>query len=94
MKNFLRPESLNRLDDEIARLLEQMQQMETPTDEYAKLADRVKTLCQARECKNERAISSDALLAIGANVIGLLIILNFEKTGSITSKAFSWIWKK
>jgi len=93
MDKFLRPRGLNALDEEIARLVNLLKSTEPTEDNYAKIADNLKVLCDAREKKNDRVISTEMLVGVAANIVGLLIVLNFEKTGVITSKAFSMLWK-
>lgn len=93
MDTLLRPKGLKALDVEIERLVNQLACMSTVEPEYAKVADNLKVLCEAREKRNDRVISSEALLTVGANILGILLVLNFEKTGVITSKAFGMLWK-
>ena len=82
------------MDEEIERLVHQLGCMNPEQPEYAKTADNLKILCEARSMKNDRSISSEALLAVAANLIGILVILNFEKTGVITTKALSFLGRK
>lgn len=93
MDTFLRPKSLTAMDEEIERLVNQLKCMSPVEDDYAKVADNLKVLCEAREKKNDRVISTEMLVGVAANIVGLLVILNFEKTGVITSKAISFLWK-
>lgn len=95
MENILKTKSQRALDAEIERLSKKLSEMDDPAHEnYAKISDNLRVLCEAREKKDPASISYEQMLAIGANIVGLIMILNFEKTGSITSKAFGWIWKK
>lgn len=45
------------------------------------------------EKKKSRTISPDTMLIVGANIVGILLVLNFEKADVITSKAFGLIGK-
>lgn len=94
MDTFLRPKGLNAIDDEIARLAKELSEIQDPTDErYKKISDSLFVLCSAREKKNDRALSSETLANIFGNIVGILLVLNFERTGVITSKAISFLWK-
>lgn len=93
MDKFLRPPGLTALDKEIERLVNQLGDMSTVDDNYTIVRDHVKVLCEAREKKNDRAISTEALIGMGVNLLGLLFVLNFEKTGVITTKAISMLWR-
>jgi hypothetical protein len=92
--DIFRTESQKLIDEEIKRLI-QVLKYESPTEEnYVKITNNLKALCEARERKNPLQMNVDTLLAIGANVLGLMIVLNFERTGVITSKAFGMLWRK
>lgn len=95
MDTFLRPKSLNAMDEEIERLVKQLGTItDVGSKEYAAIADNIKVLCEAREKSNDRVISKEMLIGVAANLVGLLVVLNFEKTGVVTSKAFSMLWRK
>ncbi len=95
MDTLFRPKGLKAIDNEIERLANQLGDMSPVSEDYIKVADSMKVLCEAREKKNSSDISSEALLAAAVNIIGILAVLNFEKAGIITSKAFNLIgWKK
>lgn len=93
MDKFLRPPGLTALDKEIDRLVRQLECTNPVEPDYTTIRDHVKVLCEAREKKNERAISTEALIGMGVNLLGLLFVLNFEKTGVITTKAISMLWR-
>lgn len=90
MDTFLRPKGLDALDKEIERLVGTLNTIDDP-DEYAKVADNIKVLCEAREKRNDRVISKEMLLNAGVSLLGVLLVLNFERAGVITSKAFSFL---
>jgi hypothetical protein len=92
--NIFRTESQRLLDEEIERLILELKNEKPDSEPYVKIVDNLKVLCEAREKKNPLQMNADTLLAIGANVIGLVIVLNFEKANIITSKAFGMLWKK
>lgn len=93
MNNF-RPKSLNDLDDEIGRLVSKLSSMPPEDEDYTKVAKNLQTLMDARERRNDRVISADAIFAASVNIASLLLVLYFEQTGVITSKAFSLIGRK
>jgi hypothetical protein len=93
MENILYPKSLKALDLEIVRLTNQLACTPAVSEDYMKMSDNLKVVCEARSKLDRLSISTDMLLGIGANLLGLLLILNFERTGTITSKAISFLWK-
>lgn len=93
MKDILRSKQLKALDEEIERLIIALSHEDPTSENYMKISDNLKVLCEAREKKNPLQINTDTLLAIGANILGLVIVLNFERTGVITSKAFTMLFR-
>lgn len=93
MSTILRPKSLEALDKEIERLTIQLGDMSPLSDDYSKILKLITELTEARSKKNERAVSTDVLLTIGANVIGMLLVLNYEKLNVISTKALTMVWK-
>jgi len=91
---FGRPKSLNAMDKEIERLVEKLSNMSPVSEDYEPISARIKTLCEARSMKNDRAISAEVIVGAAVNILGMLIIMNFEKTNVITTKAFGMLWNK
>lgn len=93
MDNFLKTRTQKSLDSEIDRLTGILSCMSPVDPDYAKISDNLKVLCEAREKKDPGVVSNEMLIGVAANVVGLLLILNFERTGVITSKALSFLWR-
>lgn len=90
--DILKTKSQKALDEEITRLTESLNKISDP-EEYAKTVDNIRLLCEAREKKDPASISTEMLIGVAANLLGLLVILNFERTGVVTSKALGFLWK-
>lgn len=89
-----RTEGQKALDCEIERITGLLKNESDPsTEDYYHMAESLKMLCEAREKKNPLQIDLNTIIAVGANILGLLIVLNFEKANVITSKAFGMIFK-
>lgn len=66
--------------------------LEDPTSEnYKLMTENLKTLEEAKS--KEDMVSKDATIGVMSNVGLALLILNYEKIGVITSKAFQLITK-
>ena len=66
--------------------------LEDPTSEdYKKMTENLKTLEEAKS--KEDLVSGDAMISVMSNMVLALLILNYEKIGVITSKAFQLITK-
>lgn len=79
------------IDQEIDRCLNEMRRFQVETDEYRKASANLKVLYEARGVKQPETISTEMLVTAGANILGILLVLNFERTGAVISKAFGMI---
>ena len=91
---IFRPKGMTMLDIEIERLVKTLSNLEPSEEEYETVAKNLQKLTEARERKNDRTISNDTLVAVTVNIITMLLILNYEKTGVITTKAFNLFGRK
>lgn len=89
----MKPKKRNEFDEEISRVLSEMKGMYSGSKDYENAAANLKVLCESKESKSRDSISKDALLAAGTNILGILLILNFERMGVITSKAITFVSK-
>jgi len=78
------------LDRAIAELVDRMS---TANDEQiVRLADQVSKLSKARS-ESQRKISPDTLILVAGNLAGIVLILNYERAGVITSRALGFVMK-
>jgi hypothetical protein len=82
------------MDEEIKRLSALLSTISPLSDDYSKILEQLTKLTKARAEKNERAISMDTILTIGANIAGLLLVLNYERLNVISTKALTMVWRK
>lgn len=85
------------LDESIETLIASLADLDKGEEKYAaKVAD-LKTLMELRshdyEAWDKRTVSPEVLVAAGAHILGIVMILGFEKRNVITSKAMSFIPK-
>lgn len=81
----------NKFDKEIDHILNEMRSMDVGSEEYKAASGNLKLLMEVK--KENNFISNEALLMAATNIGGILLILNFERMGVITSKAISLIGK-
>jgi hypothetical protein len=82
------------LDQLIDRLIEAMDNNGDPASkDYAQMADQLVKLKKIRTDESRSKVSTDALLAAGVNLAGILLVIYREQTFAITSKAFGFIAK-
>lgn len=83
----------NVIDEEIRRLVKDMEEMDACSENYQRMAESLERLCKARSYKKENLVDPNALMAIFGNLGGILLILNYEQLNVITTKALSFVMK-
>lgn len=87
---FQKDQIETNLDDQINKLLEFMDKNEPESSEYATAVDQ---LTKLYELRNKSRISKETWATIGANLAGIVIILNHERAHVIASKTFGLVKK-
>lgn len=85
------------LQKAITALISQLDDRDGSTEEYTTMVSNVKVLVEARQLEEAtdkpNRPSADTMLSVGGSVLGILMILGFEKANVITSKGLSFIPK-
>lgn len=79
------------IDILINTLTHEMQTTPVASPEYAKMLDHLVKLESIQKDNRPEKLSADQMASIIANALGILAILNFERTGVVTSKALGFI---
>jgi len=79
-----------KLDNEITTLLELMALEPSTSDDYAKMVEQLTKLYELR--KGSR-VSKETWATIGANLAGIVVLMNHERAHVIASKAFTLVKK-
>jgi hypothetical protein len=88
------PVDTTGLDDAIEAAFEGLKDHHPSSDEYAAVMTQIGLLYNLRYPKKERnTVSKDALITVAGNLAGIVLILGFEKSHVITTKALSFIMK-
>lgn len=84
-----------KLEAVILEVTEKLSLAQPGTEEYDVLAEQLAKLyeIQNNARKNKDKISKDTLLIAGANLAGILTIVNYERLNVVTSKAFQLLLK-
>lgn len=91
---FRRKEPENAaLDEVISALMQDMLLVDTGTKEYATLLGHLVALNKLREINAPKPISRDTMLVVAGNLAGIVLILSYENTRVITSKAIGFVLK-
>lgn len=79
-----------KVNDQIMFLLEKMALEPGYTDDYKSMVAHVEKLM---EIQKKNSISKETWASIGANLAGIVVILNHERAHVIASKAFGLVKK-
>lgn len=81
-----------QLEDELERAIAHLRSALTDSPEYAKMLTVVERLYEMLEKEKTSApVSKDTLANVGANLLGILMIIKHESVNVITSKALSFV---
>lgn len=83
---FTKLRKKSNLDIEIEATFNELRSM-TRTEEYEKILGRLERLYKMQESETSRRVSPDTWAMIGANLLGIVIIITHEYTNPITTKA-------
>ena len=81
------------IEDEIGHVLTAMGSLDPKSDEYGTAARNLKELYEARSKKAAHLIEADTIVAATANILGILLILNYEQLHVIATKAIGFVVK-
>lgn len=81
------------LDLAITRVLSAMADTRHIPDDHTMLVDTLVKLQSIKDAQRPERLSKDAIATITANLMGILLILNHERAGIVTSKALSFVSK-
>ena len=93
---FKKEKEPNYLDEEIKRVIEVMSECDPGSDKYVQMSENLKRLTEAKanyETEDKAKLNPNTILTAASNLLGIGLILNYEKLNIITSKALSFIIK-
>lgn len=91
LKIFTKKDKRNKLEKEIESVLAKMSLVEPSTDEYQSMTKNLEVLYKAKSYEKDRHISADTIAVVVGNLVGIILILYYEKADIITSKALGHI---
>lgn len=82
------------LDHEYERALRELEICEFGSQEYVKTLNLVQRLSKMRQEEKPHPISKDTLAIVGANLLGIIMIISHEQVGNlVTSRALGFVLK-
>jgi hypothetical protein len=77
----------------IDNVLSEMQGFTADSDEYERMVDQLVKLQALKDCERPDRVTKDTLAIIAANLFGIVMIVGYERTNVMTSKAVSFLFK-
>lgn len=88
-----RQKSKSKLDQTIDVLLTDMIAEPYVPEDFAKQSATLSVLYKLREIEDRSRPSMDTMLIVGANILGIVIIVGYEHAHVVTSKAAAFIMR-
>jgi hypothetical protein len=89
---FAKQSEPNGLDQIIDELQQFMLTLDKDSDKYTTMVENLSKLYKLRGDPS-KPISKDAILTTVGSIVGILLILNYERLNVVTSKAISFVTK-
>lgn len=90
---FQKPTPTSSLNSEIDRILSQMSQEDPASEIYNDQLDRLSKLHALKVNETKSHVSRDTWALIGANLVGILLVLQHERTTIIPKTAMNFVQK-
>lgn len=90
---FAKAKKPTKLETALDKALDSLDQYGSTTDEYTRTLEGVVKLHKMKEDEKPASVSPDTILLVGANILGILLIIRHEHVNVITSRAMSTLIK-
>lgn len=90
---FTKRKELGLLDLALNRAVRELDRHEMDSDGYAKILDIVFTLHKMKQEDLPSSVSKDTLAVVGANLLGIFMIIQHERVNVITTRAMNLVMK-
>lgn len=81
------------LENAIDELLSELKGYTSESEEYAQMVDQLTKLHALKEAEKPKRVSKDALVTVGGNILVVAVIIGYERSNVITSKARDFLLK-
>jgi hypothetical protein len=81
------------VEQEIGGMFVELRELHSDSEEYALILDRITKLHKLKADEQPPRVSPDTLVMVGANLLGIVMILSHERLNIITTKATSLVLK-
>ena len=89
MKLFTHDES--EYDKQVRRILKELETSDPGSEEYARLVEQLQKLQKMRAEDRPDRLSPNTAAIVGANILGIVMIIRHEQVNFIASKALGFV---
>ena len=90
---FFQERAPSQLESAMDRAFTELKVHEVNSEEYSKIVDQIISLHKMKEEEKPSPVSKDTLFLIGANLLGIVMIIKHEHVNVITSRAMNLVLK-
>lgn len=90
---FTNPLEKTKLQVSIDRAHSELQHLDPASDEYGVILDRVTKLHKMLDAERPARVSPDTLVSATASIVGIILILHYERLEIVTTKALGFVPK-
>lgn len=91
MKLTTKRDKRTNLEKEIDEVLFHMSSINPGDEPYAIMATNLETLYKAKATEKSKVVSPDTIAVVAGNILGLVLILVYEETRVISTKALGFV---
>ena len=93
MKILTRFKKKSDIQKEIDWIIDQMKGMAVSSEEYRAALDNLEQMYKVKQIEKTNGVSKDTVAIIAGNLLGILLILNYEKLDVVSTKALGFVIK-
>lgn len=92
LKKFTKKDRRTKLEKEIESVLCNLRTMDPSSEAYTTATQNLERLHKMKS-EDKFKVSPDTVMVVAGSLIGTILVLYFERTGVVTSKALGWLMK-
>lgn len=81
------------LDLVIDKLLKEIADQDFYSEEYTTMVDQLVKLYSLKDNQSNKRVSKDTLVIVAGNLVGIVLIVGYERAHVVTSKALNFVQK-
>lgn len=93
MKILTRFKKKSDIQKEIDWIIDQMKGMAVGSEEYRAALDNLEQMYKVKQIEKTNGVSKDTVAIVAGNLLGILLILNYEKLDVVSTKALGFVIK-